>query len=109
MNAIVLITTPTYNEAENLTQRLLKQKLAACINLLPVTSHYWWKSKIEKTEETLMIVKTQPRLIKQIVKLVQKHHSYEVPEIIALPIIQGNPKYLAWITETTKPAGKKNG
>jgi len=109
MNAIVLITTPTQTQAEDLTQRLLKQKLAACVNLLPVTSHYWWKQKIEKTEETLMIVKTRRRLIKQIVKLVQKHHSYEVPEIIALPIIQGYPKYLAWITETTKPAGKKNG
>src|SRR5713226_6957595 len=109
MNAIVLITTPTQTQAEDLTQRLLKQKLAACVNLLPVTSHYWWKQKIEKTEETLMIVKTRRRLIKQIVKLVQKHHSYEVPEIIALPIIQGNPKYLTWITETTKPAGKKNG
>ncbi len=109
MNAIVLITTPTPKIAENLTQHLLKAKLAACINLLPVTSHYWWKSKIERADETLMIVKTQPRLIKQIVNLVQKHHPYEVPEIIALPIIQGNPRYLAWITETLTPAGKKNG
>lgn len=109
MNSIVLITTPTYIEAENLTQHLLKAKLAACINLVPVTSHYWWENKIERAEETLMKVKTQPRLIKQIVNLVQKHHPYEVPEIIALPIIQGNPKYLAWITETLKPGGKKNG
>ncbi len=109
MNSIVLITTPTYEEADNLAQRLLKQKLAACINLLPVTSQYWWKNKIENAEETLMIVKTQPRLIKQIVTLVQKHHTYEVPEIIALPITQGNPKYLAWITENLKPSGRKNG
>lgn len=109
MNVIVLITTPTRNEAESLTKHLLKEKLAACINLLPVTSHYWWKNKIENTEETLMIVKTQRRLINQIVKLVQKHHTYKIPEIIALPIIQGNPKYLEWITETLKPGGKKNG
>ena len=108
MNAVVLITTPTRNEAESLTERLLKQRLAACINLLPSTSHYWWKDKIEKTEETLMIVKTQPRLINKIVKLVQKHHTYKIPEIIALPIIQGNPKYLEWINETVKPGGKKN-
>jgi periplasmic divalent cation tolerance protein len=109
MNAIVLITTPTHEAAKNLTQRLLKAKLAACVNLLPVASQFWWKNKIEKTEETLMIVKTQPRLIKKIVKLVEEHHPYEVPEIIALPIIQGNPKYLAWIAETLKPSGKKNG
>lgn len=109
MNAVVLITTPTRNEAESLTQRLLKERLAACINLLPVTSRYWWKNKIESTEETLMIVKTQRKLINQIVKLVQKHHTYKIPEIIALPIIQGNPKYIEWMTETLQLGGKKNG
>ncbi len=109
MNAVVFITTPTRNEAESLTQKLLKERLAACVNLLPVTSHYWWKNRIENTEEMLMIVKTQRRLINQIVKLVQKHHTHKIPEIIALPIIQGNPKYLEWITETLKPGGKKNG
>lgn len=109
MNAVVLITTPTRSEAGSLTQRILKQKLAACINLVPVISHYWWKGKIEETEETLMLVKTQPSLIKQLVKLVEKHHSYEIPEVIALPITQGNPKYLEWIAETVKPGGKKSG
>ncbi len=100
--AVLLITTPTHGEAESLTQRLLNQKLAACINLLPVTSQYRWKGKIEGAEETLMLVKTQRKLIKQIVKLIQKHHSYEVPEVIALPIIQGNKKYLEWIAENVK-------
>ncbi len=109
MNSLVLITTSTYKEADDLTQRLLKQRLAACINLLPVTSHHWWKNKIENTDETLMIVKTQPRLIKQIVTLVQKYHTYEVPEIIALPINQGNPEYLAWIKEALKPSGETHG
>ena len=88
--AVMLITTPTREEAENLTDLLLKQKLAACVNILPVASHYWWKGKIEDAEETLMLVKTQRRLISKIVKLVQIHHSYEIPEIIALPIIEGS-------------------
>ncbi len=109
MNAVVLITTPTKKEAESLTDRLLKQKLAACVNLLPIASHYWWKGKIEDAEETLMLVKTQRSLISQIVRLVQKYHSYEVPEVIALPIIQGNQKYLQWIAETVKLGRMKSG
>ena len=107
--AVLLITTPTRQEAENLTKRLLQQKLAACVNLLPVASHYRWKGKIEEAEEILMLVKTQRRLINQIVKLVERHHSYEVPEVIALPLIEGNPKYLQWIAESVKPGEKKSG
>lgn len=109
MEAVVLVTTPTRGEAERLTRRLLKARLAACVNLLPVASHYWWKEKIEDAEETLMLVKTQRSLISQIMRLVRKYHSYEVPEIITLPIIQGNPKYLEWIAETVKPGRKKSG
>ncbi len=102
MNSVVLITTPTREEAETLTNQLLKQRLAACVNLLPVSSQYWWKGKMEKAEETLMLVKTERKLIKQIVKHVKKHHSYKVPEVIAIPITNGNKKYLEWIAESVK-------
>ncbi len=102
MYAVVLITTPSRIEAESLTTSLLRANLAACVNLLEVSSYYWWKGEIEDVNETLMIIKTKLKLADSIVRFVRTHHSYEVPEVIVLPIIQGNKAYLDWIGDTVK-------
>jgi periplasmic divalent cation tolerance protein len=98
---IVLITTNNLEEAHRISQILLEQKKAACINVVPnINSSYWWEGKIEKEQEYLLIVKTTGAVFDELVKLVRECHSYKVPEIIAIPIIAGNPDYLNWIDET---------
>ena len=100
---VLFITTADAEEARRLADLLLKERKAACVNIIPgVSSRFWWRDKIEPAEESLLIVKSQTRLLDQIVKLVKQHHSYEVPEIIALPIIGGNPDYLEWLAKEVK-------
>ncbi len=106
MPAVVLVTASNRAEADVLANRLLEEKLAACVNILPVNSHYWWRGKIEREDELLLLVKTQRSLVKEIVKVVKAHHSYEVPEVIALPVTEGNNDYLRWITDSVK-SGRK--
>jgi periplasmic divalent cation tolerance protein len=94
---VVFITAPA-DEAENLAARLLEKRRAACVNIIPaVESRFWWEGKIDSSQESLLIVKTQADKLAGITKLVKGVHSYTVPEIIALPIIGGNPDYLDWI------------
>ena len=98
---VVLVTTADKEEAQRISQILLENKKAACINIIPnVNSSYWWEGKIEKEKEYLLIVKTTGTMFDELVKLVRECHSYKVPEIIAIPIIAGNPDYLDWIDET---------
>jgi len=98
---VVLVTTADKEEAQRISQILLENKKAACINIIPnVNSSYWWEGKIEKEKEYLLIVKTTGTMFDELVKLVRECHSYKVPEIIAIPIIAGNPDYLNWIDET---------
>jgi len=98
---VVLITASSKREAERLTDKLLEHKLVACCSTTDVNSVFTWKGKIESSKEVLLIAKTQKRLFDAVTDLVKKYHSYEVPEIIALPIIDGNPAYLDWIKEST--------
>lgn len=100
---VIFVTTGSRKEAKKITKRILKEKLAACVNIIPlVESHYWWKGKIECSKETLLIIKTKKELFDKLKKLIKKIHSYTVPEIIALPIILGNTEYLNWIDEVVK-------
>ena len=96
--AVVFITAKDEEEAEKIGKALVKRRLAACVNTMPqVSSHFWWKDKLENAKESLLIVKTKESLIPEIVKAVKRLHSYSVPEIIALPIIGGSEDYLDWI------------
>lgn len=98
---VVFVTTNGLKEAEKITNNLLKKKLAACVNIIPaVHSKYWWKGKIEVAKESLMVIKTREKLIGKLIKEIKKIHSYTVPEIIALPVIKGNPDYLRWINDS---------
>ena len=102
-NIVVLITTSAEAEARKIAGNLLTRRKAACINIVPrVSSSFWWHNKLDSAEESLLIVKTKARLLDEIISLVRELHSYEVPEIIALPIIGGNQDYLDWLDEEVK-------
>jgi periplasmic divalent cation tolerance protein len=100
---IVLVTTSNIEEAQKISQAILSSRKAACVNIIPgVNSTYWWLDKIESAEESMLVIKTEVRLLNAVIELVKKNHSYTTPEIIALPIIGGNPDYLKWLEKTLK-------
>ncbi|MBN2261202.1 MAG: divalent-cation tolerance protein CutA [Clostridiales bacterium] len=95
---IVLMTASSKKEAENITQKLLEERLIACANIVDnVTSLFWWKEKIEQENETLVVMKSSEKMFKQLIQRIQELHSYEVPEILALPIVAGSQSYLDWM------------
>ncbi len=101
--SIIFITCPDFKSAKKVSQSLLKGKLVACVNVLPIIkSMYWWESKLESHSEVLMVVKTKTNLYKQIEKEVKKLHPYTVPEIISFKIDKGNKDYLDWISDVIK-------
>jgi len=96
---IVLTTTATKKEAENITRNLLNQRLIACANILgPVSSLFWWKEKISRENEFLVLMKTSADLFEKLATTVKQMHSYEIPEIIAVPITKGEQTYLEWLS-----------
>lgn len=100
---VIFITTANKKEAGRIARHLIKNRLAACVNIVDnIKSIFWWKGKIDKAKEVLLIIKTKKRLIDKLIKKVKSLHSYEVPEIIVLPIIAGNKKYLDWINGSTR-------
>ena len=102
-NIVIFITTGTDGEARRVAEVLLEQRKAACVTIVPtVTSLFWWEDRIDSDRESLLVVKSKASLLDEIVSLVKGVHSYDVPEVIALPIIGGNSDYLDWITEQTK-------
>lgn len=103
MHIVVFITCPNKKEAEHIGCQLIKNKLAACVNILEsLHSLFWWKGKVDRAKEVLLIVKTKSALFDKLVKKVKSLHSYQVSEIIALPIINGNKTYLKWINDSTR-------
>ena len=95
---VLFITAASTDEARRIAGMLLNQKKAACVNIVPrVSSLFWWQDKIDSAQESLLIVKTKTSLLNEIITLVRQVHSYDVPEIIALPIVGGNQDYLDWI------------
>ena len=98
---LVLSTAPSRKEAEQLSQKLLNSKLAACVNVFfPLISFFTWKGKKEKVQEALLLIKTTSSLFPRVSKLIQKNHSYEVPEIIGWKIDKGNLSYLNWLKQS---------
>ncbi len=101
MNIVVFVTAKDRAEAKKISDQLLEKKLIACANIVEgVESVFWWQGKIDQAKETLIILKSKQSLFKKIVKTVKANHSYDVPEVIALPIVDGNPDYLKWIDES---------
>ena len=101
MYIVVLITARNVREANKIANKLVKDKLIACANVIKgIQSIFWWQKKVDTANEVLLILKTKKSCFKKIVKTVTSLHSYEVPEIIALPIIDGSKNYLKWIEES---------
>lgn len=98
---VVLITASSAKEAEKISKNLISKKFAACVNIVPkIFSRYWWKGKMETALESLLIVKTKKNLLPRLIREVKSIHSYTVPEVLALPILDGNPDYLHWIQDS---------
>ncbi len=94
----IFVTTGSEEEARALAQLLLSHRKAACVNIVPkVDSLFWWQGELDSAQESLLIIKTRASLLPEVVELVKGVHSYEVPEVIAIPIIGGNEDYLRWI------------
>ncbi|WP_224412709.1 divalent-cation tolerance protein CutA [Oscillatoria salina] len=96
---VVLVTASTKKEAENIASALVEAKLAACVSLTAVNSIYTWQGKVNSEEEWQLIIKSDLALFPVLEAKIKELHSYEVPEIIALPLIAGSQSYLQWIGE----------
>ena len=102
-HVVVLVTVNNHENASKIADTLLERRKVACVNIVfDIESRYWWKGKLEKDEEFLLIIKTRAELVKDVITLVKSVHPAELPEIIALPILSGNQFYLDWIDEETR-------
>lgn len=98
MYIVVLVTAKDKKQAQKISAGLIKAKLAACVNIVDkVESIFFWAGKIDQAKESLLVIKSRKEKLPKIIKLVRFLHSYEVPEIIAIPIIAGDKPYLRWI------------
>jgi periplasmic divalent cation tolerance protein len=97
---VVLVTAGSSDEGERLARSLVEERLAACVNRIPaVQSVYRWQGKVEQSAEELLVIKTRAALFAALEKRVRELHSYSVPEVIALPIMNGSEAYLKWLGE----------
>ena len=104
---VVLITTPSKEEAERLGDFLIESKLAACVNIIEgVLSLFIWEGKRSRESEILMLAKTKRGLFGPLCDAVRARHSYSVPEIIALPIVEGSAPYLQWVEKNTQSVAR---
>jgi len=102
------MTTTSKREAKKIAKKLLDKRLIACANIYgPVESHFWWQNKIEKTEEFLVLMKSHQKLFTTLSKTVKEIHSYDVPEILAIQIVEGYPPYLEWLNASLVDSGEQ--
>jgi periplasmic divalent cation tolerance protein len=97
---VVLVTVPNQEVGQTLARRLLEAQLAACINCFPVQSTYVWQGTLQHDSELQLLIKTKRVAFGALAQLIQELHPYEVPEIIALPILTGAASYLSWMDST---------
>ena len=98
-----LVTCSTRAEARKLADAVLSKKLAVCVNILEgVESHYWWRGKREQAKECVLLIKTTRDEASGVTKTIKANHSYEVPEVIFLPIVKGESNYLKWIQKSVR-------
>lgn len=106
-NILVLTTTATRREAQEIARSLLQKRLIACANIYgAVESHYWWQSKIEVAKEFIVFMKSEQRLFQKLAAAVKEMHSYDVPEILAVPIVEGFQPYLEWLNANLASVGE---
>lgn len=103
---VILMTVASAEEAGRLAQALVGERLAACVNIVgPIRSIYRWQDRVEDSSEHLLIAKTREDLVEALARRVRELHSYEVPEVLSLPVTYGWPPYLAWVEAETRRAG----
>lgn len=97
---VVLSTCESEQEAARLAELLVREKLAACVNILSaMRSVYRWEGKLENTSEVLLLIKSSHRNFEQLRQTLEANHSYQVPEVVALPVLDGSPGYLKWLDQ----------
>lgn len=99
---VILSTAGSQAEADRLAELLVSRRLAACVQIMPVSSCYVWKGELTRDAEFLLLIKTASHLYPQVQEAIVQNHSYEVPEVIRLPVEQGLGSYLGWIAENTR-------
>ena len=98
---LVLVTAPDLKTARTLAKAALTARLVACANLVTkIESHYWWQGKLESSAEVLIVFKTTRAKLAALEKLIVAKHPYDTPEFIALPLAEGNAKYLKWLASS---------
>jgi periplasmic divalent cation tolerance protein len=103
--ALVFVTVPDLKTARKLTQLALQNRLVACGNLIPrLESHYWWRGRIERGGEVLILFKTARTLLHHLEELILANHPYDTPEIITVALSQGTSRYLEWLASSIRPA-----
>lgn len=98
---VLILSTCSEMQSRKIARALVEGRLAACVNIHPVRSVYRWKGEIVNDDEDLLLIKTRKALVGEVTEKIKKIHSYEVPEIIVIPIIEGDEPYLTWIDEQT--------
>jgi periplasmic divalent cation tolerance protein len=99
---IVFSTAGSQAEADKIAGALLKARAASCVQMAPIVSTYHWKGKIERADEIHLIIKTRDEIYPDVEEIIKSNHSYEVPQIVKLPITGGLPAYLEWVRDETK-------
>jgi periplasmic divalent cation tolerance protein len=107
---LVLTMCGSEEEAGRVARHLVENRLAACVGITPrVRSLYWWQGKVEQAEEWALTIKTRAELYPKVEGAIRAAHSYEIPEILAVPVVAGLPAYLDWINAETRPVAPEPG
>jgi periplasmic divalent cation tolerance protein len=100
----VVTTTATREDAQKIADALVEKRVAGCVQIVgPIVSTFWWQGKIERTEEWLCMIKSARRFYSRLEQSIKELHSYETPEIIAVPIVAGSQQYLQWLSDELHP------
>lgn len=102
MRVVVLSACGSRKEAQKIARDILRRRLVACVNIMPVTSYYRWKGKITVDREYLILAKTRSEAFRKLKERILALHTYELPEIVSLKINEGNEEYLDWIDEEVR-------
>jgi len=98
---VLMTTLPTQEEARRIAHLLVAEKLAACVQLLPIESFYRWEGKVQNDGELFLVIKTRTALFDTAIARIKAEHPYTVPEIVGWPLSAGHPPYLDWIAQST--------
>ncbi len=102
---VVYVTSAKAEESETIARQLVEKRLAACVNIIPqIRSFYRWEGKVQDDPEFLLVIKTSRNLFPEVRAEVERLHSYHVPEVICVPIVEGSQNYLTWLGECLRPA-----